>query len=77
MSFPLISQNPGFDDQIKLSLDFHRHCYRSTYLQYYIVETFFSLPRSAVLHRIDFFHLDGLRESGLKEHFPHRTSNFL
>ena len=28
----------------------------------------FPLPRSAVLHKIYFLHLDGLRGSGLKEH---------
>ena len=32
------------------------------------LKIFCPLPRSAVLHKIDFFHLDGLRRSGLKEH---------
>ena len=37
----------------------------------------FLLPWSAVLHRIDFFHLEGLRGSGLKEHIFPQNKQFI
>ena len=76
MGFSLISWNPGFEDEVELSLNFHRHWYRSTYLQYDILETLIPLPRSAVLHKIHFFHLDELRGSGLKKHISSRNKLF-
>ena len=78
MKILLISQNLGFEEQIKLSLNFHHHWYGSTYQQYDILETFFLLPRSAVLRKIIFLHLQGLRKSGLKEHIsPQNKQLFL
>ena len=78
MSFLLISRNLDFENQIKLSLNFNRHWCKITYLQYDILENFFPLRQSAVLHRIEFFYLDGLRGSDLKEHIsPHATNIFI
>ena len=45
-------------------------------MQYDIFETFFLIPRSAILHRMDFFHLDGLQGSGLKEHISPQNKQF-
>ena len=47
-----------------------------TYLQYDILKSFFPLPRSAVLHRTDFFYLDGLRGSGLIKHISPQNKEF-
>ena len=40
------------------------------------LELFSPLPQSAVVHRIGFFHLDGLQGSGLKEHISPRNKQF-
>ena len=40
------------------------------------LKLFSPLPQSAVLHRIDFFHLDGLQGSGLKEHISPQNKQF-
>ena len=91
MNYSLISRNPGFEDQIKISLNFHGH--KSTYQQYknklkfsssqkhipavwHPWNLFFPLPLSAVLHKIDFFHLDGLWRSCLKEHISSKNKQF-
>ena len=68
--FLLISQNPGFEDQIKLSLNFHPHWYRS------IFESFPPLSQCAVLYRIDFFYRNGFRGFGLKEHISSQNKLF-
>ena len=41
-----------------------------------ILAKFFPIPRSAVLHRIDFFQRDGLRGFGLKEHISPQNKKF-
>ena len=40
------------------------------------LKLFSPLPRSSILHRISFFHLDGLQGSGLKEHISPQKKQF-